>query len=166
MNVVFLDFDGVLNSHRYMQRIGAFGEPTPTEEEVLDPEAVAHLNRLVLAVDADVVISSSWRYGRTTEHLTSMLEARGFQGRVVDKLPDWSKDELRGLYVAEERGDEIREWLAKHPEVTAFVVLDDGTDMTAVAEHHVQTSLFGGGLGAEHIDQALGLFRAQGVDVL
>ncbi len=90
-----------------------------------------------------------------------MLETRGFKGRVIDKLPDWSKDELRGLYVAEERGDEIREWLVKHPEVTAFVALDDGTDMTAVTAHHVQTSLFEGGLCDVHVDQALALFKAQ-----
>ena len=36
---------------------------------------------------ADVVVSSTWRYGKTVSELQEMLEAEGFIGRVIDKTP-------------------------------------------------------------------------------
>lgn len=143
MRVLFLDFDGVLNSDPYWHSIGLYGRRVPKrkEELALDPIAVARLNRILAATGAVVVISSSWRSGRSIDRLRYLLGARGFQGSVVDTLPDWSKPELALLYMAKERGDEICDWLERHPEVTAFVALDDASDMGAVQGRLVQTTM-------------------------
>jgi len=156
VKIVFLDFDGVLNSHRYFASRGL--EKDVTEEaEALDPKAVARLNRLIEVTGASVVISSSWRHGRSLDRLAYMLALRGFIGPVIDKTVDWSEpDEGKLIYTAQERGDEIRIWLDAHPEVTTFVALDDDSDMTAVRDFHVKTSL-DEGLLDEHVDRAISI---------
>jgi hypothetical protein len=124
-----------------------------SEEGALDPKAIARLNRLIEATGAKVVISSSWRYGRTVERLQELLTKRDFVGEVIDKTVDCVLH--KELYVADERGHEIREWLNRHPEVKSFVVLDDDNDMATVADRHIKTSLFRGGLLDEHVDRAI-----------
>jgi hypothetical protein len=152
--IVFLDFDGVLNSHEYL--LSMSGRSMQSEAEDLDPVNVARLNRIVAASGAEVVISSSWRYGRSVEALAAMLAERGFEGKVIDKTPDWSSMTDGNVYVAEQRGDEIKAWLDERGAgVTAFVVLDDDNDMDAVRACHVRTSLSGGGLLDEHVEVAL-----------
>lgn len=163
MKIIFLDFDGVLNSYAYFKSRD-LEKDVSEDANALDPKAVARLNRLVEATGASVVISSSWRHGRSLDRLAYMLALRGFVGPVIDKTVDWSEPKERVLetgkhqiiYQGQERGDEIRIWLDAHPEVTAFVALDDDSDMTAVRDQHIQTS-YDEGLTDEHVDQAISL---------
>jgi hypothetical protein len=116
--VIFLDIDGVLAPIREWDRYGD-----------LDPACVHVLNEIVTRGGADVVVSSTWRYGKSVAELQALLEAQGFTGRVIDKTPD---DAPAG------RGDEIAAWLAAHP-VGAYVIIDDHADMGALRDHLVQT---------------------------
>src|SRR5258705_6520050 len=74
--VVFLDIDGVLAPIRRWDRYGD-----------LEPACIQVLNEIVASARADVVVSSTWRHGRTVAELQVMLEAEGFTGRIVDKTP-------------------------------------------------------------------------------
>lgn len=103
--VVFLDIDGVLAPIRRWDRY-----------EDLDPECVQVLNEIVTDGEADVVVSSTWRYGKTVAELQAMLDAQGFTGRVIDKTPT----DLVGV----NRGEEIAAWLAAH-DVDGYVIIDD-----------------------------------------
>ena len=107
--VVFVDFDGVLAPIRRWDRYGDF-----------EPACIEVLNEIVASARADVVISSTWRHGRTTAELQAMLEAKGFTGRVVDKTPTGAP--------GAERGDEIAAWLAEHA-MGGYVIIDDHVDM-------------------------------------
>jgi hypothetical protein len=117
--VIFLDIDGVLAPVAGWDRYGD-----------LDPGCISLLNELVAASGAEVVVSSTMRYGRTVAELQEMLEAGGFTGRVLDKTPT----ETRGL----DRGEEIAAWLAEHA-VDGFVILDDHRDMGELIGRLVQT---------------------------
>ena len=107
--VVFLDIDGVLAPIRRWDRYGD-----------LEPACIEVLNEIVASARADVVISSTWRHGRTVAELQAMLEAKGFTGRVVDKTPIGAP--------GAERGDEIAAWLAEHA-MGGYVIIDDHVDM-------------------------------------
>jgi hypothetical protein len=96
----------------------------------LDPACIAVLNDIVARGDADVVVSSTLRYGRSVAELQAMLQAEGFTGRVIDKTPAGSS----GAH----RGDEIAAWLADHA-VGGFVIIDDHVDMGALRSHLVHT---------------------------
>jgi len=107
--VIFLDIDGVLAPIRRWDRYGD-----------LDPACIQVLNGIVARAGADVVVSSTWRHGKTVAELQEMLEAEGFTGRVVGKTPNGTP--------GADRGDEIAAWLAEHP-VGGYVIIDDHVDM-------------------------------------
>ena len=107
--MVFLDFDGVLAPIRHWDRYGD-----------LDPGCIQVLNEIVAGAGADVVVSSTWRHGKTVGELQEMLEAEGFIGRVIDKTPVGAP--------GADRGDEIAAWLAEHA-VGGYAIIDDHSDM-------------------------------------
>jgi hypothetical protein len=117
--VIFLDIDGVLAPIHHWDRYGD-----------LDPACVAVLNEIAVHGEADVVVSSSLRYGRSVADLQAMLDAGGFSGRVIDKTPTG----MRGA----DRGEEIAAWLAEHA-VDGYVIIDDHLDMGSLRPHLVQT---------------------------
>jgi len=128
MKIIFLDFDGVLNSHWYMLENPKEWNKAMAEENQIDPENVAILNKIVKETGAKIVISSSWRLIRTKEQLTTYLQKRGFIGEVIDMTPDGIFQ--NGIWHGAERGMEIQAWLdsSKEP-VESFVILDDNSDM-------------------------------------
>jgi hypothetical protein len=77
-----------------------------------------------------VVVSSTWRYGRTVAELQQMLDAQGFIGCVLDKTPIGAP--------GADRGEEIAAWLAEHA-VGGYVIIDDHVDMGELRHRLVQT---------------------------
>ena len=61
--IIFLDFDGVLNTQHY-QRLLNYQEKAWKDEygAFFDPEAVLQLKRIVDATNADIVVESSWKF--------------------------------------------------------------------------------------------------------
>jgi HAD domain in Swiss Army Knife RNA repair proteins len=138
VKVIFLDIDGVLN------HCDTRSDVSPTTKEPLPipiaPECMARLNRLIAETGAKIVISSSWRLFARWQDLGPALARHGLVGDVIGETPDLVNDDVwlenwrtrEGVPFAFEkleRGWEIREWLAAHPMVTAFVILDDVSDM-------------------------------------
>ena len=117
--VIFLDIDGVLAPIRRWDRY-----------EDLDPACIQVLNEIVARGEADVVVSSTWRYGRTVAELQQLLDAHGFTGSVVDKTPTGAP--------GAGRGEEIAAWLAEHA-AGGYVIIDDHVDMGPLRAHLVQT---------------------------
>lgn len=135
VRVIFLDFDGVLNSHTFMKacaRDSVWDDPSG-----LDPVAVARLNRVVEATEAFVVVSSTWRIGRRRVELAEILASKGFTGKVLGTTPH-----LSGPY---QRGSEISLWLKECKllyDVERYVVIDDDFDAgVGHAPSFVRTSM-------------------------
>ena len=60
--IIFLDFDGVLNTEKYYCELKSKGLPSDDKYgQLFDPEAVANLRKIIDATDARIVVSSSWR---------------------------------------------------------------------------------------------------------
>ncbi len=167
--ILFLDIDGVLNSPEW------FGHWPPKDETTagidvsdlalvadtyLDPAAVQRLNRL--AGKAEIVISSSWRYGLTVDQIRWMLERRGFRGTIVGALPR----------IREGLGREILTWLEENEDphhLRPFCVVDDFCrDLHEVAGHTVETTDRSQplrsrvtGLLDEHVEQILAMLEGR-----
>lgn len=107
--VIFLDIDGVLAPIRRWDRYGD-----------LEPACIRVLNEIVAGAGADVVVSSTWRHGKTVAELQAMLEGSGFTGCVIDKTPSGPP--------GADRGDEIAAWLEEHA-VVGYVIVDDHANM-------------------------------------
>jgi HAD domain in Swiss Army Knife RNA repair proteins len=164
--VIFLDLDGVANSTAWFRRRG----PRPPGRDPLvhniDPLAIKRLNRLWEATRAVVVMSSTWRLWYSVRSLNEHLRGMGLAARVVGRTPDMTGKTIpmpelsptitRGA----RRGDEILDWLQKHPPVFSFVILDDEDDMGVLRDRLVQTS-FDEGLTDAHVERATALLSVQ-----
>jgi hypothetical protein len=152
LKIVFLDLDGVLNSHLFLlarakQSADGTYDQGPARRNMahmLDRTAVLRLNRLLAVTGAQVVISSSWRIPWSCQQITRWLVRRGFKGDVIGRTPTYGKG----------RGNEIQQWLVANGPVASFVILDDDSDMEPLQHRHVKTT-WGEGLLDEHVDRAI-----------
>lgn len=106
MIVLFLDIDGVCNNSSTRQRHRGFIG--------IDPVMAFRVGKIVLDTGCEVVLSSSWRH---------FPDGRPEVDRMVVKTYDVTPTAVNGF-----RGDEIDFWLAKHPEVERYAILDDDSD--------------------------------------
>lgn len=133
--VLFLDFDGVLNSDEWVARRRADGEPFTGASGAIDSEAVFWLQKIVEKANAKVVISSSWRELYSVPELVTILRKHGFRGEVIGKTP-----RLDSLVPGTVRGHEIAAWMDSQLEWPAgFCILDDHADMAHLMPWLVQT---------------------------
>lgn len=154
MKLIYLDFDGVLNSRRWFNKLQ--GRQTDDRlvlvetDEMLDPEPVELINQLVEKSGAKVVVSSSWRILHSIEDLNNILRKFGARFEAIDVTPR--------LY--EERGIEIQTHLdylkSKGDEIESFVIIDDDWDMAHFlnTKHFIKTT-FDSGFTDWHLEEAL-----------
>lgn len=170
MKVIFLDFDGVLNSSASFlmesRKRKKWKEKHPDLHSDDSPymptnqtfsEVCASNFQYVLdkCPDAKIVFSTTWRNLYSMDWLKEQLESYGIDSsRVIDKTPNI----LRGFSSAP-RGQEICEWLDAHPEVTHYAIIDDnslGEGKNAHKKNFVKTSWLDG-LTLGHATQVIGL---------
>jgi HAD domain in Swiss Army Knife RNA repair proteins len=161
VRTLFLDIDGVLNSHKYF--IATMEERKEKAwdldqddrwEAMLDPECVARLDRIVRETGAQVVISSTWRILNPYERVEAFLRTKGFTGKVIGATTT-----SYGLVHDRktERGDQIAHWLA-HTPAESFIILDDDSDMAGVSHRHIKTT-YDTGLTDEQADKAIAMLK-------
>lgn len=143
--LLFLDFDGVINSHDWWERRkGLERERHPVHE--IDPLAVARVERVCAETGAQVVVSSTWRLLNDTPSLRRLLRKRGFTGRVRGTTPDLRYSLSAGIlpWTKIGRGLEIQWWLRTFLTVeqvcqARICILDDDSDMGDLLGALVQT---------------------------
>lgn len=114
MKVIFLDIDGVLNSHRSAVAFGGMPFDVHAHRGRFDEIAIRLIGGIAEVSGAQIVLSSSWRNDTNWEQIGPALGLA-----IVDRTPS----------MLGPRGREIAAWLAAHPEVTAYAIVDDDGDM-------------------------------------
>lgn len=144
MNILFLDFDGVLNSLNDVAHCGGLA---------INPEKLALLKQILDATDAKLVLTTSWR-----EHWEKDPALCTATGREICRqfsaygMEIWDKTSV----LKDRREQEIRAWLDSHPEVTRFAVLDDRLlSADFLQGHFVKTSNYFGGLNDADVKQVM-----------
>lgn len=154
--ILFLDFDGVLNSLRWFEARQNRGLRTAGR---LDHDAVELVDELVERLGLQVVISSAWRHDANDAkmRLHPILRRHGFAG-------PFHRDPVTPYLPQQARGVEIQKWMTKHRiEPWQILILDDSADMVHLSERLVRTQ-FEDGLQRRHIEQAVELFAQQVVN--
>lgn len=160
--ILFLDIDGVLNSHAYWHR-----RPVIFRDRMhdLDREAVARLNTVLDRTGAVVVVSSTWRIIHNRLELQDMLTQYGFTGRVLGCTT--KKHMERGLQIQQWLDDQARraEHSPRHT-VQSFAIVDDDADMAHLMPHLVLTHLQGddGGLQDHHVERLVAMLGSVAID--
>ena len=152
MKVIFLDNDGVIclannwGSRLKKQKkwggmkLSMRGREIPLEYRFdnFDPKAVKVLNSILEETDAEIVVSSDWRFHATLDELGDYYESQGIikrpysltekfhytnwneEGFFPEDFP-WSRiDDLE-----QQRFFEISRWLGQNPSVKQWVAIDD-----------------------------------------
>lgn len=143
MKVIFLDFNGVLDTHFKMDEI--------------DYDNLQRLKFIVSVTGAKIVISSSLK---NTYWRSGMI--RGLLKEVIDRLISEGMDVIDFTPMMDSREDEIKLYLDNHPEVSSYVILDDDYDMISMKEHMVK-------LPCQNIEGSLGLtdeYMKQALEIL
>lgn len=119
MKVLFLDIDGVCNSRAYLYRLRAKNKKA-TLWYGIDPDAAALIQRIVKETKCVVVLSSTWRL-----YADGRAQVKREVCHFIDCTKDMQAGSKRGVV---DRGDEVQEWLERHPAVTQYAILDDDSD--------------------------------------
>lgn len=130
MKIIFLDIDGVMVTTRSM---------IPSDKyfgHQFDPSCVQHLNKIVAITHANVVISSSWREGRTLSQLKSIFQENGIGDCIVGMTPCLGEGVIRGR--------EIQTYLNDCSDVDAFIIIDDEEEMGELEPFLIETSFRSG----------------------
>ena len=127
MKIIFLDFDGVMDTEYYDHLLSEADKPISDEYGLLfDPECVKNLKYIIDSTGADIVVSSTWKDFMTYQEILDMWKYRGLPGFVTDVTPTVSKH----------RGDEIDAWLKECHEECNYVIIDD-LDAGNFNEHQI-----------------------------
>ena len=115
--ILFLDFDGVLNTEHYQGLLQYQGKPWQDEYGAFfDPKAVKQLKRIIDATDADIVIESSWKY-LGLDAMKELWKVRNLPGTIIDITPS---------LLGKNKGVEIASWLSKYAKQDIrYVIIDD-----------------------------------------
>lgn len=131
--IIFLDIDGVLNV--IPQGRDRFGS-------LFHPHLVENLKYIIEETNAEIVISSTWRFSGLSV-LQTMWEMRGLPGEVIDTTPWTAATWVVNLYdesSGPERGYEIQEWIDKN-NPDRYVIIDDDDDfLNRQFKYFVKTS--------------------------
>ena len=128
-----MDHDGVICLPEQFGRRRKF---TPSDGwksvfDGFDPKAVKVLNKILEATDAEIVISSDWRFHGDLELLQQVYRDCGVIKvpiGMTTKGPVRSPDDFPWFIVTEleqTRSLEILRYLRDHPEITKWVAVDD-----------------------------------------
>ena len=132
--IIFLDFDGVLNTEHYQGLLQYQGKSWQDEHGAFfDPNAVKQLKRIIDATGADIVVESSWKY-LGLDAMKELWEIRNLPGRVIDITPSSISDEYLSNVDLDNldtsmlhcKGLEIASWLSKYEtQDIRYVIIDD-----------------------------------------
>ncbi len=133
-DVLFLDLDGVLNNNEFFAKQRA--NPKEYIHKKFCSGNIEVLEKLCSDFKVkEIVITSTWRMGRSVQDLRDMLAKDGFKlaNLITDKT-----DEIGG---PGGRAEEIKSWMDIH-KPNSHIVLDDNPigDTTGLNFHRVHSS--------------------------
>lgn len=144
MNVLFLDYDGVVNTPMWDESGRHCRFNFPEDNKVNNFQSVQWVSEFCEKHSYDIVVTSTWRLDKN--YVDCLVNGGLREGvKVIGKTPS-----LPNLT----RCDEITEYLNTHREVEKFIILDDDPiEMGTLEPHWIQCDA-NRGFGLEEYYQA------------
>lgn len=152
--IIFLDFDGVVNTPIWDTYNGKFkcSFSKPTDGRVNNFQAICWLNELHRLIKYKIVVSSSWRYLCKEVSYSQCLYNSGLDKNIkiigcIPVLPNRNKN------------DEINQWLNENKNVVDnYVILDD---IPNLADHNSKLIRcnYNHGFGADELKRVIRIFK-------
>ena len=168
--IIFLDFDGVLNTEYHQRQLQFEGKIWQDKHgAIFDPEAVKQLQAIVDKTHADIVIESSWKY-LGLEAMQEMWQDRQLPGKVIGITPSAISDNIllsTDLDVLDSsmlhcKGAEIASWLHENnmQEVPYVIIDDEYVILESQLPHFILTNPYDG-LTEELAMRVIGILNRQ-----
>ena len=114
--IIFLDFDGVMDTAYYDSVLSKEGLATTDRFGVLfDPDCVSNLRMIIEKTGADIVVTSTWKDFMSYQEIMDMWQERNLPGFVTDVTST----------VSNHRGNEIDAWLKECRDNCLYAIIDD-----------------------------------------
>jgi len=128
LNVVFLDYDGVVNTPMWDSEGKKCSFGFPRDNKVNNFQCVQWVSEFCQKYGYSIVVSSTWRLD---ENYKECLINGGLRDgiEILGRTP---------VMRDQSRGTEIKKYLSAHPEITQFLIFDDEADMDDLADHLVE----------------------------
>lgn len=115
MNILFLDYDGVVNTPMWDEKKHKVRYNLPEDGKVNNFQAVQWISCFCKKNNFSIVVSSSWR---DEDNYEKCLRNGGL----------WTDIKIVGVtpfLSSGNRQKEIEQWLSEHPEVENYLIVDD-----------------------------------------
>ena len=146
MNVIFLDFDGVLDTHYYYSN-------DLIESKIAILADICHEFDCKVVIEAsakDAIDEETLEINQDSDWIKFIFEMfKKYNIECIGRTPNVIKRYNNGSYTSIWKEDEIRLYLFNHPEIDHYCVIDDDdlkmynrSDLDKVREHLVVTDNF------------------------
>ena len=127
MNVVFLDYDGVVNTPMWDEDGKRCSYGFPEDNKVNNFQCVQWVSEFCQKYGYAIVVSSTWRFESNYKECL-------INGGLRNGIEILGKTE----YFNSSREDEIKKYLEQHPEIEHFLIFDDDGDMGELNEYLIK----------------------------
>lgn len=129
MNVVFLDYDGVVNTPMWDEDGKHCRYNSASDNKVNNFQAVQWVSEFCQKYNYDIVVTSTWRF--QDNYKDCLINGGLHDGiKILGRTPH---------IFHRSRGDEIQMYIDSHPKIEKFLIFDDDSDMGNLKEHLVKT---------------------------
>jgi len=138
-NVIFLDYDGVVNTPMWNETGTKCRYNFPEDDKVNNYQAVQWISEFCQKYHYDIVVTSTWR---TSANYKECLFNGGLRAgiNILGSTPCLVKT---NPYLT--RGDEIQQYIDEHPDIDHYIIIDDEDDILPhQRKYFVQPSHYSG----------------------
>ncbi|MCQ2201612.1 MAG: HAD domain-containing protein [Bacteroidales bacterium] len=164
MKIIFLDFDGVLNTEDYQRELQEADKPREDNYgRLFSPVAMDNLYRIVRATGAKIVVISSWKGIYGLDGLRQMWKERGYMGEINDVTRNGVSDEwllnadlstLDNFNIPHPKSLEISDYLKTH-RISNYAIIDDEPIASDEQKSHLFQTSFQKGLTKAMADNVI-----------
>lgn len=165
MNVIFLDFDGVIDTNYYQSN-------DQMEEKIKILSDICHTYNCKVVIEASAKLAideESMKIDPDSKWVKFLFSCfKKYDIDVIGRTPNVKKYYSKSSYVSMWKEDEIRLYLFRHPEVDHYCIIDDDdlttmhrkSDLDKVRDHLVVTKDF---LDDNPLDEGLQYYHKEEV---
>lgn len=156
IKIIFLDIDGILNSHKWWDYYNENELSKDTKYDFdLDPQAIETLNSILDSVPSvKIVITSTWRFD--FKDTVERLQAQGLRIPILDRTSVEPRFH-EGTYMP--RGVLVKKWLSEHTngETCNYVIFDDDMDFLLDQAYNLIITDTAIGITQDNVSKAIGI---------
>lgn len=142
-SVVFLDYDGVVNTPMWSANGKRCSFGFPSDNKVNNFQCVQWVSEFCQKFGYSIVVTSTWRFDNNYKEC--LINGGLRDGiKILGRTPNINNAN---------RGAEIQQYLTDHPEIESFLIFDDETDMGELIDHLVKCNPYVG-FGLAELEKA------------